>query len=119
MRRMSFMLTEPQFVDGSKTVTRRLGWLFLKPGDRLLAVNKCQGLRPGEKARILGTIEVVDVRRELLHDITPDDCVREGFSHLTPLGFVQMFTKHMDCTAGTQVTRIEFKRVQASEQEAL
>ena len=33
MRNISFSLTEEQFLNGSKDVTRRLGWLFLKPGD--------------------------------------------------------------------------------------
>lgn len=37
MRCMSFALTEPQLMDGSKTVTRRTGWQDLKPGTRLPA----------------------------------------------------------------------------------
>ena len=49
MRRMSFSMTEPQFRDGSKDVTRRLGWKFLKPGDRIMGVRKCMGLAKGEK----------------------------------------------------------------------
>jgi len=33
MRNMSFSMTVDQIRDGSKTVTRRLGWLFLNFGD--------------------------------------------------------------------------------------
>lgn len=66
MRRMSFALTRTQLLDGSKDVTRRLGWANLKPGQRLLAVSKCMGLKPGEKADIYGEIEVVSVEREHL-----------------------------------------------------
>ena len=36
MKRISFSMTEPQFVDRTKTVTRRLGWRNLKPGEHLL-----------------------------------------------------------------------------------
>lgn len=46
MRRMSFMLTETQYVDGSKDVTRRLGWLTLKPGDKFMGVNKAMKCTP-------------------------------------------------------------------------
>ena len=71
MRMMSFALTERQLMDGSKTVTRRIGWRDLKPGARLLAVRKAMGLKPGEKVQPLCEIEVVSVRRERLDAITP------------------------------------------------
>lgn len=48
MRNMSFALTTDQILAGTKTVTRRLGWLRLQPGDHLRPVRKCMGLRPGE-----------------------------------------------------------------------
>lgn len=38
MRNMSFALTTPQILNRSKTVTRRAGWSFLKPGDIVCAV---------------------------------------------------------------------------------
>lgn len=50
---MSFALTTVQILDGSKDVTRRLGWEFLKVGDLLRPVRKCMGLRPGEKISVL------------------------------------------------------------------
>ena len=111
MRRMSFMLTESQFLDGSKTVTRRLGWHHCKVGDRYQAVNKSQGLKPGEKARLLGVIEVVAVDREPLCHISESDVVREGFPLMLCSEFVAMFCKHMKCTPDTEVARIEFRRV--------
>ena len=111
MRLISFFLTTPQFLDGSKDVTRRLGWRNLKPGTRLMAVRKAQGIKKGEQVERLGEIEVVSVRREILRDITADDCRREGFPGLSPVRFVVMFCEHMGCTPATQVTRIEFKKV--------
>ncbi|KKM87389.1 hypothetical protein LCGC14_1269410 [marine sediment metagenome] len=110
-------MTEAAFLDGSKDVTRRLGWKNLKPGTELLAVNKCMGLRKGEKARIFGPIRVVSVRREPLNAITQDDVRREGYA--LPLGtrdwFIRKFSRAMSCYAGTVVTRIEFKRTRCNE----
>jgi len=53
-RLMSFALTEQQMRDQSKTVTRRRGWGFLKPGDTLYAVNKVMGFKKGEKPERIG-----------------------------------------------------------------
>lgn len=75
MRNMSFSLTTKQFIDGSKTVTRRLGWKFLKPGDRVMACEKCQGLKKGEKVKRLGEIEIINVTRERLDCIAKPECV--------------------------------------------
>ena len=111
MRNISFSMTEPQFIDGSKTVTRRLGWKYLKVGTKLRAVRKAMGLKKGEKVRVLGVIEVVAVRRESLTCMTDDDCAREGFPELDAREFVTMFCKHMRCEPLTEVTRIEFRHV--------
>jgi hypothetical protein len=53
-RYLSFKLTEPQFMGGSKSVTRRLGWRFLVPSELLCGVRQSQGMRKGEKAVRLG-----------------------------------------------------------------
>lgn len=111
MRRISFALTEVAFLDGSKDVTRRLGWKDLEPGTELLAVDKCMGLRKGEHARIFGPIRVVSVRRERLLTITADDVRREGFPDFSPEVFVDHFCDAMRCAPDTVVTRIEFRRV--------
>jgi hypothetical protein len=112
MRNISFQHTESELLAGRKTVTRRLGWAFLKAGDRLCAVRKARGLRPDEKLVRLGVIEVVSIRREKLELITEADCALEGYAHLAPASFVAMFCKtHRGCEPGSEVTRIEFKRI--------
>lgn len=111
MRRMSFSLTERQLLDGTKTVTRRLGWANLRPGQKVLAVRKTRGLRKGERQEPLAVIVVRDVRRERLDAITAEDVVREGFPDLSPDEFVTMFCEHMRCDPTTYVTRIEFERI--------
>jgi len=117
MRMMSFALTEPQLMDGSKTVTRRTGWQNLKPGTRLLAVRKAMGLKAGEKVQPLCEIEVISVRRQALCCIDAEDCAREGFPHLSPEQFIAFFTSKVK-TPGMgmrlheiAVTRIEFRKV--------
>lgn len=111
MRNISFSLTTAQFRDGTKDVTRRLGWAFLKAGDRLNAVVKAMGLKKGEHPESLGVIEVVSVRRERLVDIASGDCRREGFPELSPPDFVEMFCRHMRVEPTVEVTRIEFRKV--------
>lgn len=117
MRNISCALTTPQILDQSKDVTRRLGWLKLKPGDLLQPVKKCMGLKPGEKVEKLGPpVRVVATSRVMLRMMTdhPEygraECIREGFPHLTPEQFVSMFcATHKGCTPETVITRIEFK----------
>lgn len=113
MRRISFSMTEEQFLDGSKTVTRRRGWRDLVAGDRLTAVRKAMGLKKGEKQHVLGDIEVVAAWQERLDTITQEDVVREGFPEMTPVEFVGMFCSHMrPYRPEWDVTRIEFRRVE-------
>lgn len=111
-RNISFALTEPQFLDGSKTVTRRLGWRFLRPGDILMGVRKGMGLRPGEKIVRLGLIEVISVAPQLLCKIDQRDCVLEGFPKMTPREFIEFFKRsHQGCENITMITRIEFRHL--------
>lgn len=118
MKNISFQLTMPQIRARTKTVTRRMGWLKLKAGDFLCAVEKGQGIKKGEKINRLCTIKTVHVRREPLHWMTAGDsygyleCIKEGFPEMTPAEFVSMFCKsHKDCTPESEVTRIEFEYV--------
>lgn len=111
MRNMSFSMTTPQFLDGSKDVTRRFGWWFLKPGDRVRAVEKAMGLKKGEKMKVLGIIEIIDTRKEPLDAMLEDDCSREGFPHYTPGMFIDMLCEHYNVTKAAEVNRIVFKRV--------
>lgn len=110
-RNISFALTTEQFKNRTKTVTRRTGWTFLKPGDILMGCKKCMGLKPGEKIERLGLIRVVDVRRERLRDIRGDDCAREGFPEMNRSQFIKFFLDEIKPKQGilTPVTRIEFE----------
>lgn len=111
-RNISFALTTPQFLDGSKDVTRRMGWRNLKAADVLCAVEKGMGLKPGEKIKRLGMIRVVSVRREPLTAITQADVVREGFPNMTPAWFIEFFCAgHKGCTPESEVTQIEFEHI--------
>ncbi len=116
MRNMSFALTTEQVLAGTKTVTPRLGWLHLRPGDQLRPVRKCMGLRPGEKiVPLRAPLRTVGTGREPLRrmiddpDYGRDECRREGFPLLSPAEFIAMFcATHKGCTPDTVVTRIEF-----------
>lgn len=121
-RNISFALTTPQFSDGSKDVTRRMGWADLRPGEILCAVEKSQGLGKGGKIKRLGKIRVTDVRREPLRRMTDDlgygfsETTREGFPEGDPRHYPSEFVKffcgsHKGCTPESTVTRIEFDRI--------
>jgi hypothetical protein len=111
---MSVAYTADAVRDRRKTVTRRLGWLFLKPGDRLTLCRKVMGRKKGEPLERIAEVEVIDVRRERLDDITAGDIIREGFA--TPAGykadrrhFMQLFRHAMKAGPDTEVTRIEWR----------
>jgi len=116
-RNISFALTTRQFLDGSKDVTRRMGWKNLKAGDVLCAVEKGRGLKPGEKIKRLGMIRVVSVRREMLlemqgGDYGREECRREGFPEMAQDEFIGFFCdSHKGCMPSDLVTRIEFERI--------
>lgn len=60
-RLMSVAFTEEAVVSRRKTVTRRKGWTFLKPGDRLTLCRKVMGRKKGEPLVRLAEVEVVSV----------------------------------------------------------
>jgi hypothetical protein len=113
MRNMSFALTTSQIIARTKTVTRRIGWWDLKPGQLIGAIEKGQGLKKGERVRRLGVLRVVSTRVERLNEMPVADLAREGFPELTVPGFVDMFQRsHSGATSpGVQVNRIEFEYV--------
>lgn len=112
MRLISFSMTKTAFVDGSKTVTRRIGWASLKPGTKLMAVEKAMGLKPGERVVRLGALEVVSVRREPLSALRDEflGTTLEGFPLLSPDQFIAHFCGAMKCKEDALVTRITFRR---------
>lgn len=114
------MLTKQQIHSRTKTVTRRIGWRNLKPGDILSGVEKGMGLKAGEKIVRLATIRIINVSVEPLRRITDDldygfeECQKEGFGDHPVLHCPSEFTKffcrsHKNCTPETEVTRIEFE----------
>jgi hypothetical protein len=123
-RNISFALTKEQIRNRTKTVTRRLNWLTLKPGDILNACEKCQGIKPGESIVRMGQIRVVSVRRERLDvllecvngvgftEYAQEEMRREGFPGKSPSWFTEFFVKsHKGCELNSTVTRIEFEYV--------
>jgi hypothetical protein len=111
-RLMSVALTEQAVVERRKTVTRRLGWTFLKPGDRLTLCRKVMGRKPGEPLVRLAEVEVVDVRRERLWEMCTADVAREavpGIETISAVRWAEWFAAKMGCGVGTEVTRIEWR----------
>jgi hypothetical protein len=90
---MSCSLAVDAIRDRTKTVTRRRAdsWRTLEPGDRLALVEKGMGLAKGQKQIVLAEVEVIDVRIETLGQVTPQECIAEGFPHLTPAKFILMW----------------------------
>ena len=128
MKNMSFFLTTRQVREGTKTVTRRLGWAFLKPGEIVCAIVKGQGIPKGGKMERIRLIQCVSNRPERLNTLcdhlhtmprpllytqeqAQEECRREGFPDLTPKEFVQMFAKHNACDGCLTINRIEFRYV--------
>lgn len=109
-RNMSFALTTDQVRRKTKTVTRRFGWWFLKPGDEINAVEKAMGLKKGEKINQLAKIKVISVRKEPLAMMSLSDCAKEGFPEMIPRDFIAMLRKHYGSkiTGDSMVNRIEF-----------
>jgi hypothetical protein len=112
-----YQLTTQQARDKSKTVTRRLGWANLKPGERVQQVEKGQGLKKGQHPVKIHVIECVSNRAESLCSLAHSpcgkaECVKEGFPKMEPSDFVQMFCEHNGCLPTQTVQRIEFKYVE-------
>jgi hypothetical protein len=120
-RLMSVAFTEQAVRDRTKTVTRRKGWTFAKPGDRITLCRKVMGRKPGEPLERIAEVEVVSVRREPLTDLYgtvpggPNlyghkEMEREGFPGLDPVVFVHhYFTEAQGVTERDTVTRIEWR----------
>ena len=108
-RLMSVTLTEQAVVERRKTVTRRLGWRMLKPGDRLTLCRKVMGRKAGDPLVRLAEVEVVSVGFEPLWSIRDDETALEGLPHLTGHEFVEFFCHEMRVLPTTQVNRIEWR----------
>lgn len=114
MRNMSFFYTKDQVRAGTKTETTRPGWNFLKPGDRVMACEKCQGLGKGGKIVKIRPIEIV--KTEKIHALsicyTKKNVNAEGFPGMTPITFVRsILVEKCKLSLGDQVNRITFKYI--------
>jgi hypothetical protein len=103
-------MTTAQVHAKTKTVTRRFGWWDLKPGTKLWAVEKSQGLKKGEKVVRICQIEVVSVNVQQVQDVMcfPEDMELEGFPYMAPVAFIKMLCKGGH-SPSNEVNRIEFK----------
>lgn len=132
-RLMSVAYTEQQVRDHLKTVTRRNGWKFLKPGDRLTLCSKVMGRKPGEPLDRIAEVEVVSVLREPLASLGKCACwdthergttyseiemTREGFPGMDPREFVRkFFIDAQGLSPDAEVTRIEFRYLDETPEE--
>ena len=115
MRNMSFSKTTEQARYRTKTVTRRWGWWFLEPGDRVQQVEKAMGLKKGEKIVRIHVIEIISARPEFLWEITKEECRLEGFAWMEPDDLAQLLRKMRPRKLKRldgKVNRIEFKYVE-------
>lgn len=122
-RLMSVAFTEQAVVERRKTVTRRKGWTFLKPGDTLTLCRKVQGRRSAdgtvEPLVRLAEVEVVSVRRErldvLLHEpgaYSWDEMEAEGFPGIDSWRFIkEFFIDAQGMRSDDEVTRIEWRYI--------
>ena len=115
-RLMSVAMTTDAVLERRKTVTRRKGWSFIHPGDRLTLCAKVQGRRPGEPLVRLAEVEVIAVRREVLDLLCHGDgygrteVEREGFPGMDPHEFVgRYFVEAQGIYHQDKVTRIEWR----------
>ena len=114
MRNMSFAMTTTQMRRHAKTVTRRFGWWFLRPGDLVQPVEKAMGLKKGEKIKkICCPIRVVSTQREPLNAVTKHECFLEGFPEMFALEFADMIMRHYGCSFNAIVNRIQFEFTEA------
>lgn len=110
-KRVSFFMTQVQFCEGTKDVTRRLGMANAKPGEIYTGIQKGQGLKKGERQVVFHDFEIVSNRPERVDAIDQADVIREGFPDMTPAEFVDMFCRANGCTPDQVVNRIEFRHL--------
>lgn len=117
MDNIAFSMTTQQIRDGSKLVTRRIGWekLVGKSGILLQAIVKGMGLKKGEHVEKIRVIRLIEARREPLRRMTDDleygwrEVALEGFPDMHPADFVAWFCKGHDYVPDQLINRIEFE----------
>lgn len=115
-RLMSVSFTEDAVRARTKTVTRRKGWTFLRAGDRLTLCRKVMGRKPNEPLVRIVDVEVLDVRREPLAAISPEEVCKEGFLGMSPAEFMRrFFVEAQGMSPEDIVTRIEWAYLPSEE----
>lgn len=113
-RLMSVAFTEAAVRERRKTVTRRKGWLMLKPGDRLTLCRKVMGRKKGEPLVRVAEVEVVSVRREPLFTVSQgQELTLEGCGHMTWTEFWKQYFEPQGIHLTDDVTRIEWRYLDA------
>lgn len=118
MRSISMAVATEQFLAGTKTVTRRVGWMHARPGMLLRVVKQIRGFKPGDHAEVIGYIQLTDVRNERLDRMITDEAygrieaALEGFPGWTGAEFVRMFGRIVKPLPDF-VRRLEFEKVEA------
>lgn len=126
MRLRSFSMTTKQMRESTpdhilKDCTRRLNWLFARPGLHTMAVEKAQGLKKGEHPSYIRECVDVQVSREPLIDIVKRpyrngqyEVAREGFPEWIgqEIKFYEMMKEQYPwILPEVPITRIEFKHI--------
>jgi len=111
-RLMSVAFTEQAVVERRKTVTRRKGWLFVKPGDRLTLCRKVMGRKRrgrGHQRSALCAVAGPYATDQNGGTIWPE-LIAEGFPDMNPSEFmIRYFINAQGIGAMDDVTRIEWR----------
>jgi hypothetical protein len=109
-RLMSVAFTEVAVRERRKTVTRRKGWTFLKPGDRLTLCRKVMGRKKGEPLVRIAEVEVVSVERSPLYTVRQEgELAREGCEGMPWEEFWWEYFRPQGIHFTDDVTRIEWR----------
>lgn len=113
---MSVAMTIDSVRAREKTVTRRRvdTWRTLRVGDRLMLIEKGQGLPKGSKQVTIAYVVVVDVRVESLGSIHAeiDGTKAEGLGHLTCSEFVAFWARGHGYRAHQHPADIDCRRIE-------
>ncbi len=107
-KHMSFSKTIEQMERRTKSETMRMGWEDLKRGDVLIAVEKAQGLQKGETVVKIVPIIIKSNTPTIVMDVSPENCINEGFPEYSPSDFIAMFCELNKCKPFDDVNRIGF-----------
>jgi hypothetical protein len=107
---MIFQHTLDKVLSGQKTQTRRI----IRPGEQRPRwnVGRVYAVQPSRRHKAVARIEITDVRRQRLGEITQEDAQAEGFSDVAE--FAQVWTNiHGHYNPETEVWVVSFRLVGA------